>query len=462
MSAARIQSMMEAIPGYRLLELLGQGGCGEVWKAEAPGGVLKAVKLVYGSLQSAIGGEDLVQQELKSLDLIKRIRHPYILGLDRYDIIGGQLLVITELADRNLWDRFKQCEGEGQPGIPRTELLRYLIEAAEGLDLMNFQHGLQHCDIKPQNFLLVYGHIKIADFGLVRPVKGGKASVTGVVTPLYAAPEMFEGWASTSSDQYSLAIVYQELLTGRHPFPGTNSRQLYLQHLTQPPDLTQLPAADQPVIGKALSKKPSDRYRSCTDFLRALRGQTVVPASAAARGGTVQPVAAPTARIPTLPTPPNGLVRPLVEAKANPTPAAVAPAPAPKPAAASAPPASVKAQAATPPAPPAPAPAAAPPAPAAAAPPPAPAPAAAAPGPAAAPPPPPAPPAKREPPGSQVMVALECPHCRYQGTAPGSFIGLRVRCPTCRREFAVADAIDSIFVPRPVPAGSAAPARPPG
>jgi len=456
MAVVRITSMMEAIPGYRLIELLGQGGCGEVWKAEAPGGVLKAVKLVYGSLQSAIGGEDLVQQELKSLDLIKRIRHPYILGLDRYDIIGGQLLVVTELADRNLWDRFKQCEGEGQPGISRTELLRYLIEAAEGLDLMNFQHGLQHCDIKPQNFLLVYGHIKIADFGLVRPVKGGKAPVTGVVTPLYAAPEMFEGWASTSSDQYSLAIVYQELLTGRHPFPGTNSRQLYLQHLTQPPDLSQLPAADQPVIGKALSKKPGERYRSCTDFLRALRGQTVVPAGAAARGGTIQPVAAPTAKIPIIPTPPNGSARPTLEAKAGATPAPAAPTPAPKPPGPPGPPAPV--QAAAPPNAGAAAASTASSAAAAPSSPPAPPP-----GPTAVTPsvPLPPPPAKREP-ASQVMVALECPHCRYQGTVPGTFIGLRVRCPTCRREFAVADAIDSIFVPRALPAGTAAPARPPG
>jgi hypothetical protein len=47
------------------------------------------------------------------------------------------------------------------------------------------------------------------------------------------------------------------------------------------------------------------------------------------------------------------------------------------------------------------------------------------------------------------MVALECPHCRYQGTVPGTFIGLRVRCPTCRREFAVADAIDTLFMPGP-------------
>jgi uncharacterized protein (DUF983 family) len=59
------------------------------------------------------------------------------------------------------------------------------------------------------------------------------------------------------------------------------------------------------------------------------------------------------------------------------------------------------------------------------------------------------------------MVALECPHCQYQGTVPGTFIGLRVRCPTCKREFAVADAIDSIFVPKAAPAGAAAPARSP-
>ena len=120
-----------------------------------------------------------------------------------------------ELADRNLWDRFRECRDQGLPGIPREELLRYMEEAAEVLDLMNDEYQLQHLDIKPQNLFLVHNHVKVADFGLVKDLEGMTASVTGGVTPVYAAPETFDGWVSRFCDQYSLAIVYQELLTGQ-------------------------------------------------------------------------------------------------------------------------------------------------------------------------------------------------------------------------------------------------------
>ena len=96
----------------------------------------------------------------------------------------------------------------------------------------------------------MYQHVKVADFGLVKDLEGMQASVTGGVTPVYAAPETFDGWVSRFCDQYSLAIVYQELLTGQRPFAGNNVRQLILQHLQAAPNLSSLPAEDQPVIGR--------------------------------------------------------------------------------------------------------------------------------------------------------------------------------------------------------------------
>ncbi|MBX7102656.1 MAG: protein kinase [Gemmataceae bacterium] len=260
---------LEPIPGYRLIERLGRGGFGEVWKAEAPGGLLKAIKFVFGDLDASGGGEP-ADQELKSLDRIKTIRHPYILSLERYDIVDGQLLIVMELADRNLWDRFRECRAQGLAGVPKQELLRYLEEASEALDLMNTQYQLQHLDIKPQNLFLVYNHVKIADFGLVKGFEGKRGTITGGVTPVYAAPETFEGWVSRNSDQYSLAIVYQELLTGQRPFNGTTARQLLLQHLQAPPDVTPLSENDRNAVRRALEKKPDDRWPSCTEFVRAL------------------------------------------------------------------------------------------------------------------------------------------------------------------------------------------------
>jgi serine/threonine protein kinase len=276
-----IERGAEPIPGYKLIERLGGGGFGEVWRVEAPGGFPKAIKLVYGDIQTVDQDRTRTLQELKALDRVKAIRHPYILSIERYDLIEGRLLIVMELADRNLWDRFKECRAQGQAGIPRDELLRYMDETAEALDLMNQEHQLQHLDIKPQNLFLVYNHVKIADFGLVKDLQGRAAIITGGVTPVYAAPETFDGWVSRHSDQYSLSIVYQELLTGIRPFAAANVHQLIMQHVQGQPNLSALPEIDRGPVQRALAKKPDERFPSCSELIRALRlagtGKTVLP-----------------------------------------------------------------------------------------------------------------------------------------------------------------------------------------
>jgi serine/threonine protein kinase len=268
------------LAGYRLIERLGRGGFGEVWKVEAPGGLLKAAKFVFGDLDGMDEESRPAEQELKALNRVRQIRHPYILSLERFEPIDGQLIIVMELADRNLWDRFRECRGQGLPGIPRDELVRYMEETAEALDLMNNHYQIQHLDVKPQNLFLIFNHVKVGDFGLAKLLDGAKASVTGGVTPVYAAPETFEGWVSRFSDQYSLAIVFQELLTGTRPFNGANTRQLLMQHLNHSPDLSPLPTDDQPIIARALNKKPDDRWSTCTEMVQGLKvaGAPKVPA----------------------------------------------------------------------------------------------------------------------------------------------------------------------------------------
>ncbi|HEX3152155.1 MAG TPA: tubulin-like doman-containing protein [Gemmataceae bacterium] len=267
-----IDANAEPIPGYRLIERIGGGGFGEVWKAEAPGGLHKAIKIIHGDLRSVdVDGARHAEQELRALKRLQAIRHPYLLSIERYDVIEGRVLIVTELADCNLWERFREMRAQQRPGIPRGELLRYMEEAAEVLDLMNTQYQLQHLDIKPQNLFLVYNHVKVADFGLVKDFEGMRGQITGGVTPVYAAPETFDGVVTRYSDQYSFAIVYQELLTGVRPFNGTSGQQLLLQHLREAPNLGPLPPADRAAVGRALSKRAEDRYPTCLQFVRALQ-----------------------------------------------------------------------------------------------------------------------------------------------------------------------------------------------
>jgi serine/threonine protein kinase len=269
------QQNAEPIPGYRLLEFLGHGGFGEVWKCTAPGGLFKAIKFVHGTSEALTAGDNGMAQEWQAVQRVLGIRHPFLVSIDRVDVVQGDLVIVMELADQTLQALHLQHQAEGSPGIPRPQLLGYLCEAAEALDVLNFQHGLQHLDVKPGNLFLIGGHVKLADFGLVEDWRQGSDGTAAAepprgLSPPYAAPERFAGQVSASSDQFSLALVYQELLTSRLPFRGNNYRQLLLAHTSAPPDLKPLPEGDRVAVARALAKKPEERFPSCLAFVRAL------------------------------------------------------------------------------------------------------------------------------------------------------------------------------------------------
>jgi serine/threonine protein kinase len=323
--SARYAMNAEPLPGYRLLERLGAGGFGEVWKTEAPGGLHKAIKLVHGIIDE-LDGDATALQELKALQRVKNLHHPFILSLERVDIVDGQLVIVMELAECNLMQRLDECRAQGLPGIPRDELLRYMEETAEALDLMNREYQVQHLDIKPQNLFLIRKHIKVADFGLAKDLEGTHAALSSGITPTYAAPETFEGRVSHYCDQYSLAIVYQELLTGQRPFNGKNPRHLLMQHVAMPPDLAPLPEADRAIVGRALAKNPVERFPRCLDFVRALPRKAALPGGVStARSEPASPDA--TVRVP-FPAPTHPTTGDTPAAAAGETPFLAPPEPA--------------------------------------------------------------------------------------------------------------------------------------
>ena len=308
----------EPVPGYRLEGFLGRGQFGEVWRASSPGGA--AVALKFLDLRERQG-----VKELRAVQQIKTIRHPHLASVialwllnSAGDVLGDNLLsvaadnrprrdeevqrdtqlptetatlsaeqiprrlvVATLLCDKNLCDRLKECQQQGLDGIPPDELLSTMAESAKGIDFLNApQHRLeddrvsiQHCDIKPANIMLTGDSVMIGDFGLARFFSDSWATLTGTEmagSPAYMAPECINQRPSPNTDQYSLAITYFELRTGRLPFASASVVDVLDAHRNGTLDLSALESSERTVISKATAVDPKARFGSCQDMVRAL------------------------------------------------------------------------------------------------------------------------------------------------------------------------------------------------
>ena len=292
----------EPVPGYRLLNRVGHGGSGEVWRAQAPGGLVVALKLIR------IAGK-LGRRELTNLRILRAIRHPSLLAYFGAWTTDDLLIIGMELADRSLWDRWRELSDQGLAGIPMAELLEALGEVAKVIDFLHEPRheldgmtdvAIHHRDIKPQNLMLIGSGVKVADFGLSTLVDQDSSSPSHAgLTYTYAAPETFRGQVTDGSDQYSLAVTYCVLRTGRPPFVGPPA-VVMLGHLFHSPDLSALPEPERPIVARALAKEPAARWPDCRQFLEALQScpaagsPDVIPVAAEQEDGEM-PQRAPSA-----------------------------------------------------------------------------------------------------------------------------------------------------------------------
>jgi len=279
-----LKSDLATVAGYDVLEILGRGAMGVVYKARQ-----RSLKRVV-ALKMILAGGHASEAELarfrNEAEAVAHLQHPHIVQVYEVGEIDGCPYLALEYVDGGSLQ--KRTSGLPQPALPAAQLVQVLAQT------MDFAHrrGIAHRDLKPANVLLsapmlagqsgstnsaspwsdqLYGMPKIADFGLAKRLENDAGQTrTGTIlgTPSYMAPEQAEGKSrdvGTAADQYALGAILYELLTGRPPFQGATVWETLNQVRSEepvPPSRLQprVPRDLETICLKALEKEPSKRY----------------------------------------------------------------------------------------------------------------------------------------------------------------------------------------------------------
>jgi len=263
-----LQPGAEPSPGYKLRRVRGRGGFAEVWEAWAPSGPPVALKCIPVS-----NGSSTVR-EVRSMQAFLSLQHPHLVKTNAVWSLPGYIVINMELAEATLLDLMLVYHNELNQQIDPAMLCLYLWQVSAALDFLNArQHnfdgrrvGFQHGDVKPNNLLLIGDTAKLTDHGLATPTHGPNTPCPRQGTREYAAPEVFHGYYSDWSDQFSLAVTYHVLRTGTFPFPPPPDT-LTRTFARPPADLSLVDGPEQAPLARALSPVPQDRWPSCRDFM---------------------------------------------------------------------------------------------------------------------------------------------------------------------------------------------------
>jgi serine/threonine kinase PknH len=243
---------------YRLIELLGRGGMGEVWRAldTAANNRTVAIKLLPPQLAA---DHTFVQRFRREADAAAQLNNPHIIPIHNYGEIDGRLYVDMRLIEgRDLQEVL--ADGPLEPG----RAVRIIEQVAKALHAAH-KIGLVHRDVKPSNILLDEDDFAyLIDFGIARAADETRLTGTGSIIGSwpYMSPERLRaGQVDARSDIYALACVLYECLTGSTPFPGDNTEQQITAHLMAPPPRPSstnpnVPATFDPVIATGHPPKP--------------------------------------------------------------------------------------------------------------------------------------------------------------------------------------------------------------
>lgn len=268
-STVLLQAVDIAIPGYRILRTLGQGGMASVFLAVQESLDREVALKVMAPALAA--NPEFAERFLKEGKLTAKLQHPNVVTIHDIGMHNGIYYLSAEFIPRGtLKERITET------GLSVGEALNVLSDIAHGLDYAH-EKGVVHRDVKPGNVLFRKdGRAVLADFGIAKAMDGGTSSTMAgmsVGTPDYMSPEQARGEpVDGRSDLYSLGVMLYEMLTGRPPYEAPDAFSVALSHITEPiPTLPPQHAWLQPLLNGLMSKMAGERYNTGAAVIAAVQ-----------------------------------------------------------------------------------------------------------------------------------------------------------------------------------------------
>jgi hypothetical protein len=280
----------ELLGPYRLRELVGQGGMGTVYLADAPDGRPVAVKVLR---QGAPGEENARRRLAREVDTMRRVHSPYVAEVLDADVVADPPYIVTQYAAGRTLEDVVATDG-ALSGQPLAALASGLAAALVAIH----SAGVVHRDVKPANVMLVDGQPVLIDFGIAQAPDSTRLTMTGMFmgTPGYLAPEVIEGGDSSSAaDVHSWAATLVYAATAQPPFGTGQFQAIFYRIVHGQPDLDALPGPLRPIVLAALAKDPAMRPSAAqlAGLVAGLRPESLVaaPAGPALAAAPAAPVA---------------------------------------------------------------------------------------------------------------------------------------------------------------------------
>ncbi len=289
----------QSIGSYKIVGELGRGAMGVVYHAMDPAiGRPVAVKVIrLSSDMTADESAQLRQRLIREASAAGKLSHPNLVTVYQLGEENQEVFIAMEFVQGHPLRQLMIHEG----GIPQARSLDILRQVADGLDYAH-RAGVVHRDVKPDNILIREdGCAKIADFGIAKIIESTTHHMTqagvSMGSPSYMSPEQVKAeQLDARTDQFSLAVVAFEMLTGRKPFVADSVAALMHQIIVADPLSTQeartkLSPSMVPAFSRALAKNAADRFPTCSEFVRNI---TIQAAPSEFQATVTAPVIPPT------------------------------------------------------------------------------------------------------------------------------------------------------------------------